>query len=221
VAEVEHRHPRRDAQRNRARLVAAARAVFEDEGIDASVDHVTERAGLGTGTLYRHFPTREALIDALFEERVGELAAVARCALEHPDAAVGLRRLFEEIVVLQRSNRILRELVLQQAPAPSLVSRARAEIVELSEQLLTRARAQRVVREDFTVADLTILFWSLRPIVEATSGIAPEAWRRHFGFILDGLRPDAATVAAAPPLSDEQLVRAGEHLRERRFRHSR
>jgi AcrR family transcriptional regulator len=212
------RPPRRDAQRNRALLVAAARAVFEEEGIDASVDRITERAGVGTGTLYRHFPTREALVDALFEERADELLAVARRALEHDDAGEGLRLLFEEIVALQRTNRILRELVLRQSPRAGLVGEARAEIVRLSEELLERARAQGVVRADFSVADLTMLFWSLRPLVEATAGVAPDAWRRHLGFVLDGLRPAAASPAAAEPLSAEQLEQATQRLRARRMR---
>jgi AcrR family transcriptional regulator len=213
------RHPRRDAQRNRALLVAAAEAVFEEEGIDASVDHITERAGLGTGTLYRHFPTREALVDALFEEHGEELVAVARRALELEDAAEALRRLFDEVISLQGSHRVLRELVLRQSPRPGLVGEARAELARMSEQLVARARVQGVVRDDFTVADLMVLFWSLRPIVEATLEIAPEAWRRHLGFVLDGLRPEAASAAAAAPLSSDELAQASQCLRERRLRH--
>jgi AcrR family transcriptional regulator len=209
------RHRRRDALRNRARLVAAAGAVFDEDGIDASVDRITERAGLGTGTLYRHFPTREALVDALFEEHAGELVEAARRALMHDDAARGLRELFEGVVSLQRRHRILRELVARQPPRPGLVGDVREELARLNEQLVVRARAQGVVREDFTVTDLTLLFWSLRPIVQATIEVAPEAWRRYLGFVLDGLRPVAATGAAAPPLSGEELSRAAGRLRER------
>jgi AcrR family transcriptional regulator len=209
------RHLRRDALRNRARLVAAAGAVFEEDGIDASVDRITDRAGLGTGTLYRHFPTREALVEALFEEHAGELVDAARRALDHDDAARGLRELFEGVVALQRRHRILRELVARQPPPPGLVGDVREELARLNERLVLRARAQGVVRDDFTVGDLTVLFWSLRPIVKATIDVAPEAWRRYLGFMLDGLRPEAATAAAAPPLSGEELGDAARALRER------
>lgn len=209
------RQRRRDALRNRARLVAAAGAVFEEDGIDASVDRITERAGLGTGTLYRHFPTREALVDALFEEHAEELVEAARRALAHDDAARGLHELFEGIVALQRRHRILRELVARQPPPAGLVGDVREGLTRLNEQLLGKARAQGVVRDDFTSADLTLLFWSLRPIVKATIEVAPEAWRRHLGFVLDGLRPAAATDAAAPPLSGDELARAARCLGER------
>ena len=84
------RRSRRDAERNRELLVAAARESFAEHGVDARLDEIARRAGVGTGTLYRHFPTREALVEAIFAERVGEFLALAEAGLAEPDAWAGL-----------------------------------------------------------------------------------------------------------------------------------
>jgi AcrR family transcriptional regulator len=210
---------RRDARRNHALLVSAARAVFAELGIDASVDAIVARAGVGIGTLYRHFPTREALVDAIVGERTGEIVGLVEDALRCDDPARGLRQLLEQMVTLQRGDRVLKELLMRYAPSEELVGEVHARIEELSEQLLERAREQGVLRADFTLADLTVLVWSLRPILDATSDIAPDAWRRHLDFVLDGLRPQAATPSRIPPLTPGQLAEAMRRLRTERFRH--
>jgi len=86
-------HQRRDARRKRALVVAAARAAFAEQGIDVSVDEIVERAGAGTGTIYRHLPHRVALVDAIFEERTAELVEVVERAPACEDTARGLRLL--------------------------------------------------------------------------------------------------------------------------------
>src|SRR3954462_10863411 len=77
---------RSDAQRNRDRIVAATRAAFQERGLDVGVDEIARRAGVGMGTLYRHFPTKDALIDAIVDARFAELITAAEAALEAPDA---------------------------------------------------------------------------------------------------------------------------------------
>jgi AcrR family transcriptional regulator len=208
---------RTDARRNRALLVAAARAVFAHHGVDASVDEIVARAGVGTGTLYRHFPNREALVDAMFEERTAELVEVVERALTCADPWQGLQQLLEQMIALQRSDRVLKELLMRYPPREGRFGEMRARIEQLSEQLLARARAAGVLRPDFTLADLTVLFWSIRPILDATADIAPEAWRRHLSFVLDGLRPRAATGSAVPPLTAPELAAAMQCLRTQRF----
>ena len=208
---------RSDARRNRALVVAAARAVFAEQGIDASVEAIVERAGVGTGTLYRHFPNGEALVDAIFAERTAEFLEVIERALVGDDPSCGLQQLLEQMVVLQRSDRVLKELLMRYPPREGLFSETRARIEQLSEQLLARVRAEGALRADFTYADLTMLFWSLRPILDATADIAPEAWRRHLNFVLDGLRPQAATRSPVPPLTAEELAAATQCLRAERF----
>ena len=208
---------RSDARRNRALLVEAARVVFADHGIDASVDEIVERAGVGTGTLYRHFPNREALVDAILEERTAELVEVIERALACADPWQGLRQLLEQMIALQRSDRILKELLMRYPPREGRFGEMRAQIEQLSERLLARARAAGALRPDFTFSDLTVLFWSIRPILDATADVAPEAWRRHLSFVLDGLRPHAATGSPVPALTTDELAGAMQCLRTQRF----
>jgi AcrR family transcriptional regulator len=208
---------RSDARRNHALLVAAARAVFAEQGVDASVEEIVERAGLGTGTLYRHFPDREALVDAIFEERTGEVVEVIERALGCADPFLGVQQLLEQMVALQRGDRVLKELLMRYPPKKGLFGEMRDRIEQLSEQLLARARGQGVLRADFTFADLMVLVWSLHPILDATSDIAPEAWRRHLNFVIDGLRPGAATKSPVPPLTADELAAAMQCLRTQRF----
>src|SRR5690349_17970285 len=96
---------RRDARANRVRILAAAKDALAEDGLDASVLDIAQRAGLGIGTLYRHFPTKAALVDAIFAEHVDDLVAAGRLALEDPDAWRGLCTFFERAVSLQAQNR--------------------------------------------------------------------------------------------------------------------
>jgi AcrR family transcriptional regulator len=208
---------RSDARRNRARIVAAAGAVFAEQGVDASLDRVIERAGVGVGTLYRHFPRREALVDALFEERADDVVAALEAALESGEAAVAFERFVAVLVTLQRGDRVLKELLTRYPPDEPLASRLRGRIERLSERLLERAREQGLLRADFTRGDLALLVWSLGPVLEATSEVAPEAWRRHLGFVIDGLSPRAASPAPVPPLSEQELAASMRALRAARF----
>src|SRR5689334_2491592 len=103
------RSPRRDAVRNRELLLAAARAVFGERGVDASLEEIARQAGVGIGTLYRHFPSRQALIDALLEERLGAVVALADAAAADP--ADGLGRFLESMIDLQARDRVLRDVL--------------------------------------------------------------------------------------------------------------
>jgi AcrR family transcriptional regulator len=211
------RRRRSDAERNRARLVAAAREVFAEQGLDASVHEIVERAGVGMGTLYRHFPTREALVEAIFDERVDEIAAAVAGTLEIEDAALALATFLEQLVLMQRGDGVLKELIMRYPPSEERFGELRARMETMTEQLLERAHRQGAIRADFGPADLAVLFWSLGPVLEATEEVAPEAWRRHLGFVLDGLRPEAAHSTGVPPLDADQLASAMRTLREHRF----
>jgi AcrR family transcriptional regulator len=211
------RGARRDAQRNHALLVAAARAVFAERGVEAQLDEIARRAGLGIGTLYRHFPTREALVEAVFAERVDEFLAVAEAALAETDAWAGLVSFLEGTLVLQTGDRVLKEIFLRYPPGEGRLAETRRQMRQLFEQILDRAHAQGVLRSDFAVPDLALLLWSFAPVIDATAETAPNVWRRHLHWLLDGLRSDSATPQTVPPLDDEQLTEAMRRLREQRF----
>ncbi|HWH67073.1 MAG TPA: TetR/AcrR family transcriptional regulator, partial [Gaiellales bacterium] len=174
-------------------------------------------AGVGTGTLYRHFPTREALVEAIFAERVGEFLALAEAGLAEPDAWAGLVGFLEATLELQRSDRVLKEIFLRYPPGEGRLAETRAQMRTQFDELIGRAHDQGSLRPDFTVADLALLLWSFAPVIDATADTAPEVWRRHLHWLLDGLRAEAATPQTQPPLDDDQLSESMRCLREQRF----
>ncbi len=202
------RGPRRDAVRNRELLLAAARDVFGERGVDASLEEIARRAGVGIGTLYRHFPSRQALIDALLEERLGAVVTLADAAAAEPGD--GLEDFLQAMIDLQARERVLRD-VLHRSAHTGRVAELRAEVHAALDALLAGAHAQGVLRTDFTLSDLALLLWSFGPLIDA--GIPAAARRRHLHWALDGLRPAAATAQSAPPLSQAQLERAAGRLR--------
>jgi AcrR family transcriptional regulator len=219
MAHASQRAPgsRRDARRNRAALVEAARAAFAQHGVDTRLDEIARRAGVGTATLYRHFPNRGALVEAIFAERVDEFLTLARTALAEPDAWTGFVGFLEATLELQSRDRVLREIFVRYPPGEGRMGEARQQIRQLFERVIERAQAQGALRRDFGVADLALILWSFAPVIDATAEVAPTAWRRHLHWLLDGLRPQAATLQVEPPLDDEQLVEAMRRLREQRF----
>src|ERR671910_2175082 len=111
---------RADARRNRERILKAARAVFGDHGIDAQIDDVAKRAKVGVGTVYRHFPTKEALLDALVRERFEEIAGYAREALERDDAWDGFCELIWRAAERNAADLAFCEAVMQLSPGEEI-----------------------------------------------------------------------------------------------------
>src|SRR3954466_16413344 len=103
---------RRDAQRNRVRILAAAKEVFAERGIDATLDDVAARAGVGVGTVYRRYANKDALLEELFEERIAELAALAEASLADGAAWQGLVRFLERVEELFAADRALEHVML-------------------------------------------------------------------------------------------------------------
>jgi AcrR family transcriptional regulator len=207
---------RSHSRRNHELLVAAAREVFGERGVEASLEEIARRAGVGVGTLYRHFATRDALVEAVFEGRIGELIAVAEASSAEPDGWRAFVECLERMLEIQTGDRMLKDVFLRSPPGTGRVERAREEIRVLLEQILERAQAQESLRDDFTLPDLTLLFWSFSTLIDATAEVEPNAWRRHLHWLLDGLRAGAATPQAVPPLTREQLGAAVEALRAQR-----
>jgi AcrR family transcriptional regulator len=209
---------RSDARRNHEVLVAAAREVFADRGAEASLEEIARRAGVGIGTLYRHFMTRDALVEAVFERRIGDFVAIAERAAAEPDAWEAFVGFLEGTLELQAGDRLLKDVFLRSLPGSGRVESAREDLRRLFRQVLERARADGQLRPGFTLADLSLLIWSFGPVIDATAGLAPNAWRRHLHWLLDGLRSEPATPEPEPPLSDEQLNAAMQALRAQRAR---
>jgi AcrR family transcriptional regulator len=207
---------RSHARRNHELLVLAAREVFAERGVEASLEEIARRAGVGVGTLYRHFATRDALVEAVFERRIGEFVAIAEAAGAEPDAWLAFTGFLEGMLAIQAGDRLLKDVFLRSPPGTGPVQQARADMRRLFEGVLERAREQGGLRGDFAFPDLALLLWSFAPLIDATAESAPEAWRRHLHWLLDGLRAGAATPAPVPPLTPGQFELAVEAFRARR-----
>ncbi|HXH97348.1 MAG TPA: helix-turn-helix domain-containing protein [Gaiellaceae bacterium] len=198
---------RSDARRNRERLVASARELFAEAGVDVPVEEITHRAGLGMGTLYRHFPTKEELIDAVLEDAFGVLVELAEQAAAEEDAWAGLVGFLEQALALHAANRGLKDVVAERGHVGRRVQAMRARMQPLLRRVIERAQEQGSLRADFTAEDLPLVLWTGGRVIETTGGVAPGLWRRYLGLLLDGLRAEGATPLTAPPLTRAQLDR--------------
>jgi AcrR family transcriptional regulator len=196
---------RRDAERNRQRILAAAGELFAERGLSVTLDDIARHAGVGVGTVYRRFPDKDLLIDALFEERLKTLCDAAEAGLATADAWDGLVLFLERGGALQADDRGLKELVGSGSHGGGAVLQARDRLRTLVTQLFDRAQAAGVVREDAVAFDAPLIFMMLGEIMDRTRDVAPDVWRRYLGLILDGLRPAAASTLPHPPLDAAQV----------------
>ena len=199
---------RRDAQANRERIVAAARAAFATRGIEATVEEIARGAGVGMGTLYRRFPTKEDLVDAVLEDAFGQFVHMAEEALAEEDAWVGFTGFLERSLALHGADRGLKDLVASSEHGLARTEAMRSRLRPLIRRLVERAQEQGSLRADFTPEDVPVVFWTAGRVIETTSPVAPDFWRRYLGLLLDGLRAGAATPLEHPPLTRAQLERA-------------
>lgn len=213
---------RKDAERNRQRVLAAARELFAERGLDVTLDDIARAAGVGVGTVYRRFPDKEQLIDALFEERVGEIRNAASESLELSDPWAAVVSFLERSLELQAEDRGLKEVLLSSAHGQARVEHARREIEPLVTALLDRARAAGAIREDLEVHDLVLLQHAVGEVADYTREADPQVWRRMLVIVLDGLRPDRRRPSPmpSPPLDDAGLVCSMANLGRRRRRGS-
>ncbi len=200
---------RRDAERNRRRLLEAAREVFGERGCDAPFEEIARRAGVGIGTLYRRFPTREALIDALFEQKAHDYLRASEQALAADDAWEGLAGFIERICEMQAHDRGFADVLTATFPSGAApgVAAALRDARRNAEKLVARARRDGKLRRDFTHQDLAWILIANAAYLEATREVAPDAWRRYVALILDAARTPAASKLPSPP-SPKQLKQA-------------
>jgi AcrR family transcriptional regulator len=188
---------RKDAQENHDRVLEAARQVFDEQGLDAGVAEVARVAGVGAGTLYRRFATKEILIEAVIHDILATTIRMAQEAADQPDGR-GLEHFLEANGELQSECRGCLPRLWNSDH--EMVQKARSLIADL----LLDAQLHHRVRSDLTNTDLTMIMFALRGIVETTGVAAPEAWRRHLDFLIAGMRPSDEALAH-PPLSQELL----------------
>jgi AcrR family transcriptional regulator len=197
---------RSDARRNRVALVASARELFAREGIEVSVEEITHHAGLGMGTLYRHFPTKDELIDAVLEDAFAEILRLAEEAVAQDDAWAGFTGFLEGALELHAQNRGVKDM-LAVRHGSSHADAMRRRLRPLFRRMIERAQEQGALRPDFAAEDMPLVFWSAMRVIETTAKVSPESWRRYLAFLLDGLRAEAATPLSVGPLTGAQLAR--------------
>ena len=180
---------RADAERNRQRLLAAAKELFATRGLDVTLDEVARHAGVGTGTAYRRFPNQDALIDALMVDRIGELAEIARECLKDPDPWAGLTGYFERALALQASDRGLKEVLFSSGRGRERSTHARRQIAPVVTKLVRRAKEAGVVRDDVDTSDVPLINFMLNTVVDFGRDVDPDLYKRYLAIVLDGLRP--------------------------------
>jgi AcrR family transcriptional regulator len=199
---------RKDAQRNRERLLATAADLFAVRGLDVPFEEIARQAGVSIGTLYNHFPTREALLDAILPDRIRVLEAISEQALAHPDPWAGFVLYVERIVHLQAEDRGLNQALSQRFPDAEALTAACGDGLARVGRVISRAQRHGALRKDFRTQDLICLIWATSRIIEATGQVAPDTWRRCLGFLLDGLRAEAAHRIDVPAMTDDQVAEA-------------
>jgi AcrR family transcriptional regulator len=203
---------RKDAARNRERVLQAARELFAERGLGVTLNDVAHHAGVGVGTVYRRFPDKQALIDALFQKRLDEWGQIFEEGLADPDPWHAIVTVHERALELWARDRGLREILLGSPEASERGTQQRAQLHPLAARLIERAQAAGEVRADATTQDFGVLLVMVGAVMDAAEGVAPELWRRYLRIALQGLRPEAASLeplpvpAVAPEQMDKLLV---------------
>ena len=203
---------RRDARRNRRLLVEAADEILRRDGLGAPLDAIARRAGVGNATLYRHFPNRQRLYEAVFAEAAARWDPIREEILAITDPWTALSSYLEQSCNFIAADRALVDLCCQELMnSPAIVELGEREDRDLA-ALLARAHRDGVVREDVEVGDIRLLMASLHHLTGAVRTVSAKGWHRHLALVLDSLRPQAEAVLPAGSLKADQLRQVLLHL---------
>ncbi|MDT4899976.1 MAG: hypothetical protein QOJ78_906 [Pseudonocardiales bacterium] len=192
--------PRRaDAQRNYAALQRAALEVFAERGIDAPLDEIAQRAGIGNATLYRHYPTRCDLVAAVYTEQMETYAEITRAAAAAEDPWEGVRECLTQICEMQASNRGMADLLTSAQISDDRIEELRSASGRNLIRVIRRAQRAGSLRADFRPQDIVVIMMANAGVVRRTADYAPESSARLVSLILDGLAASAATDGPPPP----------------------
>lgn len=178
---------RADARRNRERVIAAAEEVFAEQGIEAGVPEVAERAGVGKGTVYRNFETKDDLVAAVLTERVRTWRQRLTEESESGDAWSALTAFLSRAAVRRASDRSA-DLGMGPPSTDPGLERERALLIRQIDGLMNKARDQGKLRKDATGADIRVLFGGMCRVLSEDGVKDPEVWRRYAGLVVDALR---------------------------------
>ncbi len=198
---------RRDAERNRQRILAAANALVAEVGLDVTHNDIARAAEVGVGTVYRRFPDRQVLIDELFDQRVDRVVALVDEALTIEDPWQGLCAFVAGNLELQAGDKGLKDLMLGDGRDTELARRAQRRIGPAVRELVKRAHASGQLRPDVGVEDFPLVQEMVGAVLEHSRRIAPNLWRRALALVLDGYRADTQQREPLPgaTLTPEQI----------------
>jgi AcrR family transcriptional regulator len=205
---------RKDGARNRALLVEAARAVFAERGLDATLDDVAKAAGVGVGTAYRHFANKQELARELMAQSFGLLVEDAQAALLVADPWEALSGFLEV-----SATRLVRDRGLHQAmfgPAAFEKAPMRPDLVAAVLELFARAKAAGVLRPDVEAMDVVPLYAMMGVASDIGSVVGPQQWRRSLAFFLDGMRAIDRPQLTTPAIPIDRLEDALAATKPRR-----
>jgi|SRR5215212_1673889 len=220
MPEATARSLRKDAAQNRERLLAAARELFAEQGLNVTLNDIAHHAGVGVGTAYRRFANKEEVIDALFEEGLQDIAAAAQEALDEPDSWQGLVTFLERSLRMQFGDLGLNQIMNNPALGLERTTDARTRIAPLITQLVERAKRDGAVRPDLDQTDVIFMQVALSAIMDRSRAIEPDLYRRYLTIFLDGIQTDrpAFTTLPTPPLTARQTHAAMTRTRRQSSR---
>ncbi|MFI2104590.1 TetR/AcrR family transcriptional regulator [Isoptericola sp. NPDC019693] len=202
---------RADAERNRRRLIAAARELFAARGIDVTLDDVARHAGVGVGTVYRRFANRAELVEAVLDSAVNQVVGRAEQALDREDPWQAFEQFFLAAAADFAENRGLRQILVEGGHGVgTTLDVAGTRLAPAVEALITRAQEAGQLRTDIAHTDFPMVQLMLGAVTEHSREIAPDLWRRYATLLLDGLRTsrDATTPLGALALTDDEFARS-------------
>jgi AcrR family transcriptional regulator len=179
-------------------VLKAASEVFTEYGLEVSLDEVARQAGVGVGTVYRRFRTKEQLVQALFDERIEAIAAVAERAAQEPDPWTGLVSFMEQMAEMLAGDLGLRQMLMFATYGQDRVAYARQRNAPLVEKLVKRAQDAGQVRPDLRPTDIPFIVFVLTEAAEIARHANPDIWRRYLALVIDGMPPDREGLTPLP-----------------------
>lgn len=216
MASVEEHAPavalRADAARNRERIIEAAAEVFAERGLDVSTAEIAEHAGVGEATLFRRFPTKDDLIDAILERKMAESIDLMADYAADPDPARGIERFFVEMIGHKlQTDQGFYEAAGQRCMTNPAFEALRKQSLEMIGVLLRRAQEAGAVRDDLEPQDLSFLLMAAAaPLRSPLPGLREDLFKRYARVILDGMRPEGASKLTPPAPPRKLLITPGD-----------
>lgn len=204
---------RADAARNRTALVASAREVMAERGLEAALDDIARKAGIGNATLYRRFPRRIDLIAAVFADRMADHARVVQAALDATDPWEGFRSYVEAAAELQVHDRGIADLITMDVSMAPEIESLRDQAFHGLVEVIERAKAAGALRADATPEDVVVILQANAGVVTRAHAAAGHASRRLIHLLLDGLRAEGSTAGPMAPSPRRMRAAMREHSR--------